>query len=176
MATSEIKEVIQNELQESFEVVTVQACAIVDHICPCRDEDALHALVPSGELGGSQRASKEEIRDMLANSGDFFSKAGGSSSNMARGLAGFGIRVKVVGVRGGDEWGALYNGSLRRAGVNMDRVVSRADGTTGRSCIVTYGAQRTMRTCLDGAARLTKDDVGIGDFMGAKYVFLSCCK
>ena len=37
----------------------------------------------------------------------------------------------------------------------------------GRSVILSCGGQRTMRTCLDGAARLTAAEVTQGDFEGA---------
>ena len=37
--------------------------------------------------------------------GEYFSKAGGSAANTTRGLAGFGVRAKLLGVRGFDEWG-----------------------------------------------------------------------
>lgn len=40
-------------------------------------------------------------------------------------------------------------------------------GGAGRSVILTCGGQRTMRTCLDGAARLTAAEVTQGDFKGA---------
>jgi hypothetical protein len=44
---------------------------------------------------------------------------------------------------------------------------------TGRSVILSCNGQRTMRTCLDGAAALTADDLSAGDFGGAAWAFFS---
>lgn len=38
----------------------------------------------------------EEVRRLLAESGEYYSRAGGSAANTTRGLAGFGVRVRLV--------------------------------------------------------------------------------
>jgi len=43
----------------------------------------------------------------------------------------------------------------------------------GRCVILSSSGQRTMRTCLDEAERLSACDVRQSDFEGAKWVFLS---
>ena len=43
----------------------------------------------------------------------------------------------------------------------------------GRCVILSSSGQRTMRTCLDEAERLSACDVRKSDFEGAKWVFLS---
>ena len=48
------------------------------------------------ELGGSHRVDLEEVRRLLAESGEYYSRAGGSAANTTRGLAGFGVRVRLV--------------------------------------------------------------------------------
>lgn len=64
---------------------------------------------------------------------------------------------------------------MRRAGVDVERVIAK-EGTTGRCCILTCEGQRTMRTCLDAAARLEPEELTLEDFAGAKFAFLSGCK
>ena len=43
----------------------------------------------------------------------------------------------------------------------------------GRCVILSCSGQRTMRTCLEDAERLSGTDIGEADFAGAKWVFLS---
>ncbi len=43
----------------------------------------------------------------------------------------------------------------------------------GRSVILSCNGQRTMRTCLEGAARLLADELATADFEGAKWAFFS---
>lgn len=49
----------------------------------------------------------------------------------------------------------------------------RRDVGAGRCVILSCNGQRTMRTCLDTAERLSVDDISESDFEGAKWVFLS---
>ena len=43
----------------------------------------------------------------------------------------------------------------------------------GRCVILSCNGQRTMRTCLEDAERLSANDISEDDFQGAKWVFLS---
>jgi sugar/nucleoside kinase (ribokinase family) len=117
--------------------------AIVDHVCTV-DDGTLRQLVLD-EVGGSHRVQLEEVQRTLTHIGEFKSTAGGSASNTTRGLAGLGIRAKLIGARGFDEWGTLFVSSMKRAGVDISRIVTKP-GPTGRSCILSHGGQRTMRT------------------------------
>jgi len=74
-----------------------------------------------------------------------------------------------------DEWGAMFNSTMTRAGVDVERVVAK-EGATGRCCILSSEGQRTMRTCLDGAARLQPQELRSTDFEGSKIVYLSGCE
>lgn len=166
----ELREQLQEQLAPGVEVVALQPISIVDHVCKV-DAATLKALI-SDEPGGSHRVSIDEIRRILATVGEYFSKAGGSASNVMRGLAGFGIGAKLIGARGMDESGALFNSSMKRASVDIGSIATKP-GTTGRCCILSCQGERTMRTCLDGAARLEPEELSLTDFAGAKYVFLS---
>lgn len=170
MDTKEQELIVQEEISHGIEVASVQPISIVDHVMKC-DADQMKALV-TDELGGSHRAPLFEIQRILSTVGEYFSKAGGSASNVIRGLAGFGVGAKLVGARGQDEWGALFNSSMKRAGVNVDDMVAK-EGNTGRCCILSCEGQRTMRTCLDNTARLDPSELEVSHFAGSKYVFLS---
>lgn len=43
----------------------------------------------------------------------------------------------------------------------------------GRSVILSCNGQRTMRTCLEGAAQLQPQDLSADDFAGASWAFFS---
>ena len=108
--------------------------------------------------------------------GEYYSKAGGSAANTTRGLAGFGVRTQLLGARGFDEWGTLFTSSMKRAGVDVSRLEVKP-GPTARSCILSCGGQRTMRTCLAGSPALSADELSPADFAGVQWAYLSayCC-
>ncbi|KAL4458429.1 hypothetical protein ABPG75_013294 [Micractinium tetrahymenae] len=154
-------------------VVSVQAQAIVDHLCVIKDEAELRQLIADdNEIGGSHRVQLSEIQRILTSVGEYFSKPGGSASNTTRGLAGFGVPTQLLGVRGFDEWGTLFISSMKRAGVDVSQVAVK-QGPTGRSCILSCGGQRTMRTCFDGCPRLEPSELRPESFDGVQWAFLS---
>lgn len=153
------------------EVVSIQPSSIVDHVCQVSPANL--PTLELGELGGSIRANSQELTRILTCVGEYFSKAGGSASNTLRGLAGFGVAARMLGARDKDEWGALFVSSMKRAGVDTSKIITRDDGSTGRCCIVSCEGQRTMRTCLDGAARLQPEELKAEEFQGIKWVYLS---
>ena len=166
----DLKEQVEQQATGGIEVVSLQPISIVDHVLKCHTA-TLKSLI-TDEVGGSHRVPLDEIQRILATVGEYFSKAGGSASNVVRGLAGFGVNVALIGARGADESGALFNSSMIRAGVNMDKVIIK-EGSTGRCCILsTDDGQRTMRTCFDGAACLSADELNVSQFCST-YVFLS---
>ena len=75
------------------------------------------------------------------------------------------------------QWGTLFASSMRRAGVDVSKLATK-QGPTGRSCILSCGGQRTMRTCLAGCPRLAAEELSAADFGGgaaggARWAFLS---
>lgn len=66
------------------EVVALQPLAVVDHLCNVT-EDQLKSVLEQEEIGGSRRISQQQVQDMLAQIGEFHSKAGGSNANTIRG-------------------------------------------------------------------------------------------
>lgn len=107
--------------------------------------------------------------------GEYYTQAGGSAANTTRGLAGFGVSTQLLGCRGFDEWGTLFASSMKRAGVDVSRMAAKP-GPTGRSCILSCGGQRTMRTCLDECPRMGPEELQPEDFEGVQWAFLSACE
>ncbi|KAK2075722.1 hypothetical protein QBZ16_001463 [Prototheca wickerhamii] len=165
----------EEEAKDVVQVVAVQPVAIVDHLLTFADEKSIRRLGVNDELGGSHRVDLEEVRRLLAESGEYYSRAGGSAANTTRGLAGFGVRVRLVGARGQDEWGVLFSSSMKRLGVDIGSLVTREGCPTARCCILTTpaGGQRTMRTAMAGAARLEAREVVPAAFAGASWAFVS---
>ncbi|CAK0780061.1 hypothetical protein CVIRNUC_004926 [Coccomyxa viridis] len=155
-----------------IEFVALQPVAIVDHVCSV-DDSTLKNIIGQDDVGGSRRVGRQEIQRILAEVSEYTTKAGGSAANTIKGLAsGFGVRCQLVGARGADEQGAIFASSLKRSSVDVKKLrVGR--GITGRCVILSSSGQRTMRTCLDDAERLSTSDISREDFEGAKWVFLS---
>ncbi|GFR39690.1 hypothetical protein Agub_g165 [Astrephomene gubernaculifera] len=158
--------------QEGVRVAVLQVSAFVDHVSTV-ERSTLERLV-GNEVAGSRRCTLKELQDILAAVGEFHSKAGGSPSNVGRALAmGFGTSVQVVGARGADEWGGLYVSSMRRAGVDTERMRVQQEGSTGRAAILTCEGERTMRTFMDPRVTTLPEDLSPDDFRGCRWVFLS---
>ncbi|KFM25332.1 putative sugar kinase [Auxenochlorella protothecoides] len=154
------------------EIVALQPIAIVDHLLTVSDEGSLRSLGVDDELGGSHRVTLEEVRRILAEAGEYYSRAGGSAANTTRGLAGFGVHARLVGARGQDEWGVLFSSSMGRAGVDVSRVLAKPV-PTARCCILSAPGQRTMRTAIAGSAALDPGELDAGSCAGAGWLFAS---
>ncbi|EIE22244.1 Ribokinase-like protein, partial [Coccomyxa subellipsoidea C-169] len=167
------------------EFVALQPVAIVDHVCSV-DEDTLKSVVGADEVGGSRRVQQEDIQQLLASVGANFDLnaclddgihcyAGGSAANTTKaGLAsGWGVRCQLVGARGQDEQGAIFVSSLKRSSVDVSKLRVGKGSTGMQHSQPPINGQRTMRTCLTGAERLSAGDISAEDFGSAKWVFLS---
>jgi len=132
------------------------------------------------ELGGSHPlASDVEMARLLdacnaARSLPVRSSAGGSASNVLRAVASFGASARLVGARGDDADGELYERSIRDAGICADHLVVQPNRKTASCAVVSEraGMQRTMRTLFVDAARL---DVGElrEELLAASFCFVS---
>ena len=74
----------KNNTNPPPEVIALQPLAVVDHLCSVT-EDTLKSVLAQEEIGGSRRISQQQVQDMLAQIGEFHSKAGGSNANTIRG-------------------------------------------------------------------------------------------
>jgi len=69
---------------QQAEIIALQPLAVVDHLCSVT-EDTLKSVLAQEKIGGSRRVSQQQVQDMLAQIGEFHSKAGGSNANTIRG-------------------------------------------------------------------------------------------
>ena len=77
------------------EVVLLQSVAVVDHLCTVDEQTVIK--LSKGAIGGSRRCTGTQLQQLLSEVGEFTCRAGGSASNVARGLAtGFGVATAVV--------------------------------------------------------------------------------
>ena len=82
--------------------------------------------------------------------------------------------TQLLGCRGHDEWGAFWASAMKRANVGVEHMAVK-QGPTARSCILSCGGQRTMRTCMAGCPRLGPQELRQDHFEGAAWAFLSAC-
>eukprot|EP00250_Pteridium_aquilinum_P008385 c17905_g1_i1 orf=209-1372(+) len=163
-------------------VVGLQPIALVDQVA--RVDWSLLNSVP-GERGGSQRVTAKELQEILAEvtlhtlppcgeAAAIRTLAGGSVANMIRGLAGvFHVSSAMIGTRGDDEQGQMFNDSMKMSGVHLDRLRVK-QGPTGQCvCLVDAEANRTMRPCLSDAVRLQASELSQDDVRGAKWIVLN---
>ncbi|KAG6546370.1 hypothetical protein Mapa_012411 [Marchantia paleacea] len=162
-------------------VVGLQPVALIDHVA--RVDWSLLQDIP-GERGGSLRVTEEEVVRILEEvkehtiptPGSEVIKvlAGGSVANTIRGLSG-GLKVpcSIVGARGDDDLGQMFQQNLEQAGVDLSSL-RVSSGSTGQCvCLVDEDGNRTMRPCLSDASHLRAEEVTHDDFKGAKWVVLN---
>ncbi|KAL3676064.1 hypothetical protein R1sor_026012 [Riccia sorocarpa] len=162
-------------------VVGLQPVALIDHVA--RIDWTLLEDIP-GERGGSLRVTEEEVLTILekvkeratrTHGAEVIKKlAGGSVANTIRGLSG-GLKIpcSIVGARGDDNLGRMFQENLEQAGVDLSglRVTS---GSTGQCvCLVDDEGNRTMRPCLSDASHLRAEEITSDDFKGAKWLVLN---
>tara|TARA_B110000977_G_scaffold12890_1_gene16383 strand:- start:51720 stop:52802 length:1083 start_codon:yes stop_codon:yes gene_type:complete len=158
------------------QVMALQPVAVVDHVAWVR-----HAFltdhVKEGEVGGSRRVDEFEMQQLLEKvesegletmginenlntKNTISTRAGGSAANTARGLAkGFGVKAGLLGAVGDDDWGDLFLNAMRRNDVDVSTLTTKP-GKTGRCvCLVDPDGQRTMRTCLENAVRVDREQL-----------------
>jgi len=146
------------------------------------DDDDAVADVADVEIGGCVAVRDATDLDAIVARVDASSRVttpGGSAANVLKGLAGIarGTRENAhaedvdaaptftfIGtVEDGDAVGAAYETALTRAGVEAALVRRRREtpplGSARCVCLVDEGGQRTMRTYLGAAAKMTVDDV-----------------
>lgn len=161
----------------NIDVVTCQPVSIIDHVCPVKLNTILE-IIQGEEPGGSRKVVEDEIQHILSAVGEYYSKAGGSASNLLRSLHRLGSSCKVIGARGNDEMGQLFENGLKKSGIDVSDLKVK-DGRTGRCCILVCTddaeRERTMRTWLEGAAAMKASELEKRHVESAKIFFLSSC-
>ena len=154
------------------QVVCLQPIAVVDHVIEGKKENT--ELLGEGQrVGGSQRVTRQELQTLLVKAGQFVTNAAGSAANVARSLtAGFEVETRLVGSVGKDEWGAIYLRAMERSGVDVSLMLEK-EGSTGRCAIIAHGNERTMRTDMEDAVRLSFEDLKPANLEGAEWLLLN---
>eukprot|EP00899_Mesostigma_viride_P009171 jgi/Mesvir1/18255/Mv09528-RA.1 len=160
--------------QNNRDVVALQPLGVIDHAVSVTTKQLENLLGNDFQVGGSLRVDADAVQQLLVNVGDFLTKAGGGAANTLRGLsAGFSVHSHMVGACGNDDWGSIFLGTMKRAGVDTS-LVRVKDGRTGRCiCFIDENGQRTMRSALSNAVCLAPEQLEERDFQGAKVVLLS---
>lgn len=142
-----------SEVSAAYSVLGLGA-PIVDLVVSV--SDAFLAELP-GELGGSEPIDHSTLKALVTKSGGQPKMIpGGSTSNLLRGLAGFGTSCVQLGMIGKDAVGQEFIKAMRAAGVTP--LLKESDEHTSQVlCLVAPSGQRTMRFCL-GASRLLKPE------------------
>lgn len=98
---------------------------------------------------------------------------GGSAANSMVAFASLGGSAFYNCRVGNDELGAFYLQDLQNAGVQTDKTVAIADGTTG-SCVVlvTPDGERTMQTHLGTSSEINASNVRFDTLSQAKWLYL----
>ncbi len=90
---------------------------------------------------------------------------GGSAANTISGLARLGIRTGYIGKIGHDDFGAFFEGEMKKHGVATHMFFGRAQ--TGRALgFITPDSERTFATFLGSAVELEGSDLGPELFRG----------
>ena len=99
--------------------------------------------------------------------------SGGSAANTAAGVAALGGSVAFVGKVRDDEWGRLFAGDIRAAGVVYAVPVASEGPATGQSVVlVTPDGEKTMCTSLGIGDQLGAEDVDVASVSEARIVYL----
>ena len=96
---------------------------------------------------------------------------GGATCNTIQGIARLGGDGWMVGKRGDDETGRVFEEDLLAAGVTP-RLVKSATASGRVLSVITPDAQRTMMTCLGASEELAASDVVAEDLKGSAIVML----
>jgi sugar/nucleoside kinase (ribokinase family) len=119
----------------------------------------------SGEKGGMELISSEELNDILKQLKNPFKAPGGSAGNTIFALCRLGAEGCLTGRIGDDENGNFYKSSLENAKGNTQKLKTDNSAPTAKSlCMVTPDAARTMRTHLGAAMNLNTEDIKPEDF------------
>lgn len=100
--------------------------------------------------------------------------SGGCAVNAGIDLAKIGMNVAVIGKVGQDGYGSFLLDEMRKAGVNVDSVVSDGKTTTSSSAVlISENGERSFFHCLGANAEFTEQDVDYSVIENSKIVFVA---
>lgn len=142
---------------------------VVDLLAQVPDEflSLLH-----GAKGGMELIGPETMEEILAQvPGTVVRAAGGSAGNTTFALAKMGVSASFLGKLGVDIDGDYYRDAFSTLGGETSRFKSTTEIHTARCLsLITPDSERTMRTDLGAAAKLSPDEISPADFEGVELV------
>ena len=143
--------------------------ALID-ILSHENEDFISRLI--GAKGGMTYVGSDYIQQTLSQMMDKPKIVpGGAVCNTMLGIGQLGGKVRFVGKRGKDEFGAIFENELIKNHVEPELFISSSP--TGRALsIITPDAQRTMFTFLGAASEMLPEEISDSCFHKAAIVFI----
>ncbi|MCB9493892.1 MAG: adenosine kinase [Desulfobacteraceae bacterium] len=130
------------------------------------DDDFLRKNI-SGEKGGMELISEDELKQILSLITISKKACGGSAGNTIFAMCRLGAQGSLAGKTGDDDNSLFYRDSLAKTGGNTENLKLIKESPTAVSiCMVTPDAARTMRTHLGAAMQFSPEDTTIDTFTG----------
>ena len=126
---------------------------------------------PDLVLRGAEPGMATGQREVLVE--DATLTVGGSGSIFACGLARLGVATTLCAVVGRDPFGRFMLGELEARGVDVSRVLERADEPTGISVILSSADDRGIYTAAGTTASLRASDIPDDLLDGARHVHVA---
>lgn len=138
---------------------------IVDILAYVDDDFLLKNI--SGEKGGMELISEDELKKILSLINISKKACGGSAANTIFAMCRLGAEGSLAGKTGDDENSFFYKKTLLEAGGNAQNLKTLKNSPTAVSvCMVTPDAARTMRTHLGAAMHFSPEDTSSQTFAG----------
>ncbi|MEM9444523.1 MAG: adenosine kinase [Verrucomicrobiota bacterium] len=154
-------------LEKKFDIIGVGS-PVVDSLAHV-SEDFVAGI--SGEKGGMELVSAEQMANMINNiDGEVLQAAGGSAGNTVFGLAKLGLKSAFVGKLGNCEAAAFYRTEFEKLGGDSSRFKIGDIANARCLSLVTPDTERTMRTDLGASAMLAANELSSEDFADARHV------
>jgi len=155
-------------MPNSFDIIGIGS-AFMDYILMV-EESFLHDV--PGEKGGMEPIDHKTMLSILAaNGGHPAYVAGGSCTNVIKGLACLGQRCALAGTVGDDDAGKHLVESVQKLGIT--EFYTKLPVPTGHAlCLVTPDGKRTCRTYLGASQEMKPEYLEIGMFEGVRLVHI----
>ena len=126
------------------------------------------------ERGSSRMVEHEEQQTLLQRfkSHDLRLVSGGSVANSVIAFSQLGGEAAFLGCVGDDRYGLFYETEFEELGIDSGNMVLVGETTGTCVCIITPDAERTMRTCLAGAGRLSANHVDEERVQKTEWLFI----
>jgi sugar/nucleoside kinase (ribokinase family) len=125
-----------------------------------------------GQKGGMEVVDYEAIVDIIEKSGDFPAQvAGGSASNVIKGLACLGHSCVATGKIGDDALGKKFMDHMADLNIQTSYIFSKTP-TARVVSLVTPDGKRTMRCYMGACSEMLPDDLDVDIFQGIKLMHI----